>query len=46
MESLISFGLVAIAGYVAFRHGKHLGSKKAFRVGSDRSRRRFGHRHR
>lgn len=41
MESLISVSLLAVAGYVAFHQGKRLGSRKAFRVGFDRARRRF-----
>ena len=38
MEALIAIGILAILGFLAFRHGKQIGSRKGFGVGRFRRR--------
>ena len=44
MDSLITLACLVAGGWWLFRHGKRLGSRRAFGVGFKRARRRFNRR--
>jgi hypothetical protein len=44
MEIFIGSAIAAATGFALYRAGKRIGSNKAFRVGFDRAKRRFGKR--